>query len=69
MVVIDPIGGWVHAAKRWFPGLFDRALSLGRCRRVADKTRELDELSPDRDTALRMKLGLGPTGAETRAAA
>jgi short-subunit dehydrogenase len=69
MVVVDPLGGWVHAAKRWLPGPFDWALSLGRRRRVSEKAGQLDELSPDRDTALRKKLGLRPKGEQGRSAA
>ncbi|MGL4513355.1 MAG: SDR family NAD(P)-dependent oxidoreductase [Lacipirellulaceae bacterium] len=69
LAVLDPVGGWIHGAKRLLPTLFDAALSIGRSRRVAKKRRDLAALSPDELTALRLRLGLvdGP-GADLRAA-
>ena len=57
-VVIDPVGRFIHGAKRLAPGLFDRLFALGRRRRVEKKRRELAEISVDVETAVRKKLGI-----------
>lgn len=60
LVVVDPVGRWLRGAIAVAPGLFDWMNSLGRSKRVAQKRAELEALSADRESALRLKLGLSP---------
>jgi short-subunit dehydrogenase len=59
-VVVDPVGRWLRGAIAVAPGLFDWMNSLGRSKRVGQKQADLDALSTDPETALRLKLRLPP---------
>lgn len=62
-VVLDPAGRWVRLVQRALPNLYDAAISVGRYKRIRKKRRELAVLADDRETALRIKLGLAERGA------
>jgi len=58
-VVVDPVGRVVRGTINALPTAFDWLYTIGRGRRVARKERELSAISDDRETALRLRLGLG----------
>lgn len=65
-VTIDPRGGMIYRAKWFTPRLFDTLLAIGRGKRIAKKTRELEALSNDPTEAIKLKLAIDKPAEETQ---